>query len=111
LPICDIEFFCSGFVKVTFILHDSQEKTVDANIGDTILDIIEEHGIPLIYSCRGAGVCGSCRVKIENASGKIEPAEGQELNILEMFQFGDDIRLACQVTLTQASDGLRIVLI
>jgi ferredoxin len=98
-------------VKITFVLPGGQEKTIEANVGDTILDVIEENDIPVFGGCSGAGICGSCRVKIENADGKIEPAEDQELNVTGAFHLAEDVRLACQVTLTQSSDGLRVVLI
>ena len=99
-------------MEVTFVLGDKQEKVVKGRVGATLLEIIEENDLPVFGGCGGAGVCGSCRVKIDpEGILKVGPAEGQELETLEMFQTDDDgVRLACQITLTEACDGLRVIL-
>jgi 2Fe-2S ferredoxin len=99
-------------MKVVFILKDGEEKIVEAQTGSSLLDIISENNIPVIGVCGGAGVCASCRVKIDaNSSTKIQDPKDQELDVLEMFQSDDGVRLACQVVLTNQSDGLRVSLL
>jgi ferredoxin len=38
------------------------------NSKDTILDILENHGVNVVFQCR-SGICGSCRCNLK--SGKI----------------------------------------
>lgn len=99
-------------MQITFVLTDKQEKMVEGRIGATLLEIIEENDIPVFGGCGGFGVCGSCRIKIDpGCANQVNPAEEQESDTLEMFQSDDGIRLACQITLTESCNGLRVILI
>jgi 2Fe-2S ferredoxin len=99
-------------MQVVFILNDGQEKLVEAQTGATLLDVISDNGIPVIGVCGGSGVCASCQVKIAPDSAQKTPPPGnQELDVLEMFQADDGVRLACQVVLSEQSDGLRVILL
>jgi ferredoxin len=99
-------------MQIIFILNDGQEKSVEAQAGATLLDVISDNGIPVIGVCGGSGVCASCQVRIAPESvPQTTPPENQELDVLEMFQADDGVRLACQVVLSEQSDGLRVVLL
>lgn len=43
-------------------------KTLDIGEGQSLLDVLEKGGIPIIGACR-SGMCGSCKCKV--SSGKI----------------------------------------
>lgn len=40
-------------------------KTMDIAAGETLLDVMEREGLPIIGACR-TGVCGSCKCKVES---------------------------------------------
>lgn len=96
-------------MEIIFILKDGTEKIVSASKGQTLLEVMEEHDIPVTAVCSGGGVCGTCNVKIESASAIPSP-EDNELDILEMFQYEEGVRLACQIVLDDECDGLRVAL-
>lgn len=76
--------------------------------GSRIVDLTDEHpksGVP--YSCRSAS-CGTCRVKVVEGIASMAPAEDDELEVLEIFGHGNDVRLACQLRLVDDTD--RVVL-
>jgi ferredoxin len=102
-------------MEVIFVLPGvggkvGEEKSVDGQVGQTLLDLMQDNDIPVINICGGAGVCGSCRVKIAPGSeNRVLPPEDRELDVLEMLQMDDGVRLACQIKLTEECDGLRVL--
>lgn len=98
-------------MEITFVLQNG-EKVIHASVGETLLDVIQQNDIPVIGACGGAGVCGSCRVKIDSPFINIIPQPSDnELDMLEMFQSDDGVRLACQITLDEGCNGLRVILL
>lgn len=54
---------------------------------------------PLLFGCR-TGICGTCLVQVESGSEHLAPAEGEELEALEVYAPGNaKARLACQIFL------------
>jgi len=56
-------------VKKVNIIFDSWNTNYRGNSQDTVLEQAEEAGLIIPYSCRG-GMCGCCKVKLEN--GEVE---------------------------------------
>ena len=65
--------------------------TVEAGGGDNLLDLARKSGVSVTASCGGDGVCGTCKVFIEE--GEVESLPGMQLDADEVAQ---GIRLACQ---------------
>jgi 2Fe-2S ferredoxin len=99
-------------MRVTFILKNNLEKTVNFVEGQTILQLAEENNIPLHSACEGFGVCGKCHIVVENLQEKlteISPREDDALdNVIGVTLHS---RLACQIVLDNSLDGLRIRLL
>ncbi len=76
--------------------------------GGRLLDVCDEEGAPVPFSCRSAS-CGTCRVDVLEGADLLEPPADEELAILDIF--GDDparCRLACQARLRNGSGRLRL---
>lgn len=93
--------------KIIFRKNE-QDSTVDAEVGDTLLEVAKKNDIDLFGGCDGAGLCGTCNVAIdESFLSKLEPPCGNELDLLDIVSCGrDNIRLACQVIVTENMDGM-----
>lgn len=81
---------------------------VDVPGGGPLVDICDEHGAPVPFSCRSAS-CGTCRIDVLEGEGLLEPPADDELDVLDIF--GDDPktrRLACQACLRQGPGRLRV---
>ncbi|MGB5811013.1 MAG: 2Fe-2S iron-sulfur cluster-binding protein [Polyangiales bacterium] len=83
---------------------------VDADPGETIMDITDanpEADIP--YSCRTA-TCGTCRVRVVEGGASLMPADIDEIEVLEIFgDTPDRVRLCCQAQVAP-SDARRLTL-
>ena len=70
---------------------------IDAQPGEAIVDITDEHpAADVPYSCRSAN-CGTCRCYVVEGGSALSAPEIDELEVLEMF--GDvpsEVRLCCQ---------------
>jgi 2Fe-2S ferredoxin len=81
---------------------------VEAPGAGRLVDLCDEESAPVPFSCRSA-CCGTCRVTILEGRELLEPAEEDELEVLEVF--GDDpaaVRLACQARVRAGPGRLRV---
>ncbi|HEY4775124.1 MAG TPA: 2Fe-2S iron-sulfur cluster-binding protein [Xanthobacteraceae bacterium] len=95
--------------KITFIESSGAARTVDAELGSTVMEAAIKNGIPgIVAECGGACACATCHVYVEAAWwDKVgEPSPMEE----DMLDFGYDVRpnsrLSCQIKVTDALDGL-----
>jgi len=71
-------------------------KTVDASVGDNLLQVALDAGVHISAACGGDGACGKCRVIVRHG----EVASTRSPKISEN-DYAQGFRLACQTTLTQ----------
>jgi Na+-transporting NADH:ubiquinone oxidoreductase subunit F len=69
-------------------------KSVEAQIGQQLLDVCEQAGIHLPSACGSAGTCGLCKVRVVEGDIVAGPQELAHMNRHEADRGG---RLACQV--------------
>lgn len=96
-------------LKVTFIDYQGTERTIEANVNDTVMETATRNGVPGIDAdCGGACACATCHVYINSSwTDVVGGAEELEKEMLEVAEgVEDNSRLACQVKLTHAMDGL-----
>lgn len=95
--------------KVTYIQVDGASTTLDVKIGESVMVASVQNGLPgIVAECGGSCSCATCHVYIDEPwFDKIGTPEQHELDMLE-FVIGQqpNSRLACQVILTEALDGL-----
>lgn len=96
--------------KVNYVESNGRAYSVEADAGISAMEAAVKNAVPGIDGdCGGAAACATCHVYVDDAwIGKTGPAqEGLEKSMLE---FAEDVRatsrLACQITLTPALDGL-----
>jgi 2Fe-2S ferredoxin len=98
--------------KINFVDHSGETRSIDAEIGSTVMEAAIRNAIPGIEAeCGGACACATCHVYVDEAwqerVGAPTPMEE------DMLDFGYDIkpnsRLSCQIKVTEALDGLVIV--
>ncbi|KAF8333101.1 2Fe-2S ferredoxin-type domain-containing protein [Cantharellus anzutake] len=83
-------------------------KTVEANEGDSLLDLAKEYDVDLEGACEGSVACSTCHVILTaEYYDKLPEPEDDENDMLDMaFGLTDTSRLGCQVKMSRELDGL-----
>lgn len=95
--------------RIHLIEFNGQEHTIEAEAGDSLMQNVVSNGVPGIDGdCGGGCACGTCHCFIETewqpATGDVDPMEESMLS-MRPDRDGNS-RLACQVTVTDAMDGM-----
>lgn len=96
--------------KVTYIEADGAEHIVDVPEGVSAMEGAVQNGVPGIDGdCGGQAACATCHVFVDLAwierTGRADP--DAELPMIELSEgVQDNSRLACQIKITTALDGL-----
>ena len=97
--------------KINFIDHSGETRTVDVDVGATVMEAAIRNAIPGIDAeCGGACACATCHVYIaEDWQEKVGPPTPMEEDMLD---FGYDVRpnsrLSCQIKVSNELDGLTV---
>ena len=95
--------------KVTFVAAGGGERSVEVADGDSVMEAAVENGVPGIDGdCGGNCACATCHVYVDAAwidrTGERSEMESAMLDFAEGVE--PNSRLACQITVTAALDGL-----
>jgi ferredoxin, 2Fe-2S len=96
-------------VKITFIDNEGTARTVEGEVGSTVMETAIKHGVPGIEAeCGGACACSTCHVYIEEEwrekVGEPSPMEEDMLDFA--FEVRPNSRLSCQIKVREDLDGL-----
>ncbi|MER5930870.1 2Fe-2S iron-sulfur cluster-binding protein [Streptomyces sp. NPDC002054] len=97
--------------KITYVAADrSTETTLDLPQGTSIMrGAVSNDVAGIVGQCGGYAQCGSCHVYVEpTALDKLEAPESEEDEMLDFTACTREpnSRLSCQLTVTDALDGL-----
>lgn len=96
-------------IRVTFVAPGGRERrTVEAAPGITLLRLAHLEGVDIEGACGGAMACSTCHVIFSEADfTRLAPACEEEEEMLDLAPaVTATSRLACQILLTRALDGL-----
>ena len=96
--------------KVTFIEADGMRREVDATPGDSAMQAATHNGVAgIIGECGGSCICATCHCYVDEAwMERLGPPGDAEAELLEFEAHAvrPESRLACQIVITDALDGL-----
>ena len=99
--------------KLTVVTRAGAETTLDAQSGLSVMEIIRDAGFDeLLALCGGCCSCATCHIQIDPSwTAKVGTPGDDENDLLDSSSFRTDAsRLSCQVQMTDALDGLRVVI-
>ena len=73
-----------------------ENKKVEANQGDTILDASLNAEIPHTHACGGNAKCTTCRITVLENADHLQSPSVKESRVLKKFGLEGQFRLACQ---------------
>lgn len=95
--------------KITFIEHDGTVHVVEATAGETLMEAALKGSVSgIVGECGGACTCATCLVHVDpvwvERTGSRNDEEEAQLDFA--FDVQPNSRLACQIKVTEALDGL-----
>jgi len=97
--------------KITYIEHNGTEHVIEAESGVSVMETAVKNMVPGIDAdCGGACACATCHVYVDEAwLDKVGPKESMEESMLDFaYEPKANSRLSCQITVTDALDGLLV---
>ncbi len=96
--------------KVVFIERNGHRKEIKAANNVSLLQVAHAHDIDMEGACEGSMACSTCHVIVEGDwFAKLPPAHATEEDMLDLtYGVTRTSRLACQVIVTEALDGLTV---
>jgi 2Fe-2S ferredoxin len=98
---------------VIYVDPDGTERSLVGDTGMSVMEIAVRNGLTGIEAdCGGACACATCHVYVDDEwMESVGTAEGDEAEMLEFaVEPRPSSRLACQIRLSDALDGLRVTL-
>lgn len=99
--------------KMVVVTRDGEERTVEGESGLSVMEVIRDSGFDeLLALCGGCCSCATCHVHVDPAFKDALPAMSEDENDLldSSDHRNENSRLSCQITLTDALDGLKVVI-
>ncbi len=99
--------------KVTFVIDkEGGEKTVEAPLGLSILEIAHQNDIDLEGACEGSLACATCHVIVDEVFyQKLKtPSEAEEDMLDLAFGLTPTSRLGCQIIISEELEGIKVYL-
>ncbi|QJW84730.1 2Fe-2S iron-sulfur cluster binding domain-containing protein [Ramlibacter terrae] len=100
---------------ITIHLHGPEagaETALQAKPGDTLMQVaVSNNARGIEADCGGPATCATCHVYVrEPFASQLPPPQDDEASMLEFTaaERRPNSRLSCQITLTEAMDGLAV---
>ena len=96
-------------VKITFIDAQGAARTVEGEVGSTVMETAIKNGVPGIEAeCGGACACSTCHVYVDEIwRAKVGEPSPMEADMLDFaFEVKPHSRLSCQIKVSEELDGL-----
>lgn len=98
--------------KIVFHCLDGERREVDAASGSTVMEVAIDANIDgIVAECGGACACATCHSYVApDWVGKVSAMSDMEDAMLDSALDRDDrSRLCCQIEVTDALDGLEVI--
>lgn len=98
-------------VKITYRSHDGAERAIEAPVGVNVMEVAVKNDVVGIEGeCLGACSCATCHIYVDPQwTARVGSPDELEIEMLEAVEGQrPNSRLACQIFITDALDGLTV---
>jgi len=75
----------------------------------SLMEVLKASDYDILATCGGMALCATCRIQVLDGMKTLEQRSDAELDMLDTLPDADEqSRLACQIRLSPALDGLKI---
>jgi 2Fe-2S ferredoxin len=99
--------------KVTYIHSNGTVCEINVSVGNSVMEGAVKNDIAgIVGQCGGCRSCGTCHVYVQEAwLPRVGPASSPEQELIDFSgQAQPNSRLACQIKMSEALDGLIVVM-
>jgi ferredoxin, 2Fe-2S len=99
--------------KLSITDRSGEERTIHADNGFSVMEAIRDHGSDDLHAlCGGCCSCATCHVYVDrNFQDRLAIMRDEESELLNSSSHRTPAsRLACQITLSDELDGLRVTI-
>ncbi len=96
-------------VKITFIEHGGAEHVIEAEAGQSVMQVAKTHDVPgILADCGGQCACCTCLVLVEpSCMHKVGSPNAVEESLMQIsIDMEETSRLSCQIEVSERIDGL-----
>lgn len=99
-------------LRINVIERSGKTRIIEANEHDTLMEALRESGVDeLVALCGGSCSCATCHVYITSEDMPLPALGEDEDDLLDSSDARQtNSRLSCQIPLTQALDGITVVI-
>jgi ferredoxin, 2Fe-2S len=99
-------------INVTFVQTDGVERQVDAEPGESLMEVAKANGVEgILGDCGGGCACATCHVYVDpqwlDVVGPPDDIEEMTLDMVSDVHRSNS-RLSCQIRVRPELDGLRV---
>ena len=99
-------------MKIIATDRKGEMHTIEGRDGWSVMEMLRDAGLPVAAECGGACACATCHVYVTGGwYEKLPVRSDAEIDMLDMaLAVEDNSRLSCQITCTDALDGIEVTI-
>lgn len=88
---------------------ETRQLEVPEGISLSLMEVLKASDYDILATCGGMALCATCHIEVLEKMDALEPRNDAELDMLDTLpNASDQSRLACQIRLNAALDGMKI---
>ena len=96
-------------ITVEDLLGETRQLELPTGINLNLMEALKASDYDILATCGGMALCATCHIQVLEGMDSLAPRTEAEMDMLDTLHDADDqSRLACQIRLGPALDGLKI---